>query len=718
MAKRKKADDEELLKRIRDRFEYCVDQWKDNRQESDTDMRFLSGQAWDADELSERDDEGRPALNFDELNQFPNQLINDVRQNKRAVKVDPTGSGQTDDEAELRGGMIRDIEYTSSAQAAYVTGFEAAAQRGMGFWAYRTKYTDDNSFNLHLEVRRLANQASILIDPDFKEADASDMEYVYIVDSISREEFKRRFDWAEVVDFSEADIRLAGTQWLDEKRVQVAEYYEVTREKRTLVRFTNPTKSAKQEAFKDALPDGLNYDSLKQSKLIERERDTEKRIVTKYLTNGLEILEESVWPGSWIPLCVVFGKELWVRKGGGYQRVLQSLIRLARDPQKLYNYYRTSEAEEAAMTPKVPYIGAKGQFDGNKDDWQNVAKVPKAYLEYNAKTDATGETILPPPTRQPFQPNFQSYEIAADSARRAIMSAVGISPLPTSAQRQNEKSGVALEKIASQSAQGSYHFIDNYDRALEHGGRIMDELLPILYDTKRDVGTRKLDGSFKLQTINDDTDAKSQLLTGRSKVTISTGPSTDSQREAAQEFAELLAKVPGVFPQIADLIVKLKDLGPIGDEIADRLTPPQYRSQEGQPPMSPQAAAIIQQGQQHAQALNAYAQELEKKNKELQAEKDAKVVDNEYRLSIERLKIEAQVTIAEITTKAQEVLVRMKAENEIFQQLHGQAHEVGLQADQQAHEQDMAQQQQDAAAEQAANQPAAGGESAAPAAGA
>jgi hypothetical protein len=716
MPKHKRADDEAILKELRDRFEYALNQWKDNRQESDTDMRFLSGQAWDADELTERDDEGRPALNFDELNQFPNQLINDVRQNKRAVKVDPTGSGQTDEEAELRGGMIRDIEYTSSAQAAYVTGFEAAAQRGMGTWAYRTKYTDDASFNLHLEVRRIANQASVVIDPDFKEADASDMEYAFIVDELSREEFKRRFPDAEVIDFSEADIRVVGNQWIDEKRVQVAEYYRVTREKRKLLLYTNPTtNSAKQQGYADALPDGLDYDLLKKSKLIERERDTEKRVVTKFLTNGVEILEETIWPGSWIPLCVVFGKELWVRKGGGYERVLQSLIRLARDPQKLYNYYRTSEAEEAAMTPKVPYIGAKGQFDGNKTDWQNVAKVPKAYLEYNPVTNSTGDQVLPPPQRQPFQPNFQSYEIAADSARRAIMSAVGISPLPTAAQRSNEKSGVALEKISSQAAQGSYHFIDNFDRALEHGGRIMDELLPILYDTKRDVGTRKPDGSFRLRTINDDMDAKSQLKTGRSKVTISTGPSYESQRQEAQDFAELLAKVPGVFPQIADLIVKLKDLGPIGDEIAERLTPPQYRQQDGQSPLSPQAAAIIQQSQQHAQALNAYAQELEKKNKELQGEKDAKVVDNEYKLKIEtmradadltmkKLQIEAQVTIAEITTKAQEVTVRLKAENDIFRQLHDQAHEAGLQADAQAHEAEQAKQAQDAAAEAASQQ--------------
>jgi hypothetical protein len=42
---------------------------------------------------------------------------------------------------------------------------------------------------------------------------------------------------------------------------------------------------------------------------------------------------------------------------------------------------------------------------------------------------------LPLPRRQAFTPNFQEYEIAKDSCRLAIQAAMGISPLPTAAQR-------------------------------------------------------------------------------------------------------------------------------------------------------------------------------------------------------------------------------------------------------------------------------------------
>ena len=84
--------DEALLKEIRENFEYALRYWKEIREEGDTDMRYVSGDPWDESEKKLREAQKRPCLVFDELNQYTNQLINDVRQNKRAVKVDPTGS--------------------------------------------------------------------------------------------------------------------------------------------------------------------------------------------------------------------------------------------------------------------------------------------------------------------------------------------------------------------------------------------------------------------------------------------------------------------------------------------------------------------------------------------------------------------------------------------------------------------------------------------------
>src|SRR5208282_715978 len=162
-------------------------------------------------------------------------------------------------------------------------------------------------------------------------------------------------------------------------------------------------------------------------------------------------------------------------------------------------------AEEAGMTPKVPFIGYTGQFETHKEQWQNATKTPIAYLQADPVLDATGAQVLPLPTRQPFTPNFQSYEVACEAARRAIQTAMSGSVLPTQAQRMNEKSGVALKQINSEEDQGTFHFIDNYNTAIEHTGRILDAWIPFVYDTKREIGVRKADETHANVTINDET---------------------------------------------------------------------------------------------------------------------------------------------------------------------------------------------------------------------
>ena len=95
----------EFLQKARDRFKYCLEAWRDIREEHDLDVRFLAGNQWDATELRISKDKRRPAIVLDALTQFVNQLINDVRMNKRAVKVMPMGAGANDKTASANLGM-------------------------------------------------------------------------------------------------------------------------------------------------------------------------------------------------------------------------------------------------------------------------------------------------------------------------------------------------------------------------------------------------------------------------------------------------------------------------------------------------------------------------------------------------------------------------------------------------------------------------------------
>lgn len=689
--------DSTILKEIRDNFAYYTDSWRDIREEAKTDMRYVSGDPWDPKDRKFREDNDRPCMTWDELSPYVNQLINDPRQNKRAIQVNPIGSGANDKTAELRGNLIRAIEYNSKAQSAYTTGFQGAAERSYGFWRVGKRYVTStgksaapDAFNQELYIGRIPNPDSVLFDPNFKEVDCSDAMGCFVTDVIRKVDFKRRFPNAEVQSFT-PDIAEIAPSWIREKEIMIGEYWRVTIEKDTLHLF-DQEEGGPVAFFEDELPTGFET-----SKSV-RQREIERRVVTQYITNGVEILEEEKIEIPWIPIIPVFGKEIYVDDGGGSRRRLISLVRMARDPFMAYCFYRSQEAEEAGMTPKVPFIGYVGQFATDAEAWESCNKIPRAMLQVDPVTDPTGQQILPLPTRQPFSPNFQSYEIACEAARRAIMTAMSGSNLPTSAQRQNQKSGAALKEIDEQENRGTFHFIDNYNFALEQTGRILDAWIPYVYDTKREVGIREPDGTHKVIKINDPDNMENgepevyDTTEGKHSVTISTGPSYQSQREEASQFVDTLvaniqtiaqALPPGAAAKLMALAIKLKQIGPIGEEMADVISPPQDQATQQQ---------AMAQGQAQLQQQTEVIAQLQKELQKLQLEKAGKVVDNEYKTKMNTENNDVKVLIAEVNTQMQSLQQRTEMFMQYWNETHQAAHETAMQSQQQAHEADQSQQ--------------------------
>jgi len=471
--------------------------------------------------------------------------------------------------------------------------------------------------------------------------------------------------------------------------------------------------------YGDELPGGEDkwLADEKNKKRIRRDRTIETRRIKQYWTNGLEILEESdEIPIRWIPLVLVAGKEMWIDDGGGAKRTLMSLIRLARDPFMAYCYIRSQEAEEAGMAPRSPLIGYTGQFETDREAFENLNKIPRGFVQADPVTDPTDPNkVLPLPTRLQFQPNFQSYEVFAEACRRAIRTACGGSDLPTAAQRVNEKSGVALKEIEANEDRGTFHFVDNYNFSMEHGGRIFDAWFPYVYDTKRELSVMKADGAFKRLTINDEEyeekDANGQAVkqhydavTGDHGVTVSTGKDAASQRD---EVKDLLSNVMGELQQIAQIAppgaaakllalnIRLAALGPLGDEMADTLDPPDDQKKQG---------AALQQAQQQAQQQQQVIVEMQKELEKLKLEKAGKIIDNEYAMKMHQLDVDVKVLIAEVTTKMQSQSERMEEFMTVWKENHGAAHEVAMQQEQHGHEHELADKQTALAAQQASTE--------------
>jgi hypothetical protein len=669
--------DEDFLTKVRTRFKNYLEKWRDIRDAHDKDIRMITGDPWDDKEKQSRTQKAIPMVSLDELTQYINQLVNDIRQNKRAVNVLPKGSGANDATASLRADWIRAIEYISQAQTAYVTAFEGMVQGSYGFCKLECYYESPKSFEQSVRIMPIPNGNTIVYDPDCVQYDCSDAEDCFELNLLSHDKFRRDFPKAEIRDFGE-DVQHIAPNWIGDKSVQIASYWkvELTSIQLHLVKLPD---GKTQVMRSDQLPEKFD------KSLILKSRDYDDRRIVQYVLNGVEVLEKNDprdgkgWPGNWIPIIPFWGKELFVDEGSGSKRMLFSLIRLARDPQRLLNYYASQELMEAKLTPRTPYMGPKGMFSDQADQWADINEVPKAYVEYTLPEG------MPPgtkPERTPFVPNFQAYEMAKEAASRSIMKAMGISPLPTAAQRQNEKSGVALSKIEGERAQGSFHFIDNLDRSLVYLGKQLDDLFDKIHDTPRDIPLRKEDGTHSVARINDPASQKNKLFAGDHDVTITTGPSYESQREEAADFADTISKIPGVFPLIGDLIVRLRNIGPIGQQIADRLTPPQFAQQDGAEPLPPAAQSQIAH-------LTGQLQQLQQLVQQLNQEKAAKMWEMGSKLEIEKIHSDTQKAVAEINTKAQLLSERLKALEDLQADFHQMAHEQGMSA--QEHQQDLQQ---------------------------
>lgn len=677
----------DILKEIRDTHQYDSEQWRPIRDEGREDMKCLLGDPWEEKERELREAFNRPVLALDELHQYVNQLLNTVRKNKRSIKVIAQGTGANDKTAQLRENRIRRIEYDCNAQSAYITAFEGAVQRSYGVFRINTAYESEESFDQKIVIRRYPNPETVIFDWNCKEVDCSDAEHLTELDYIPKNQFKRRFGSAKIQSFTAEHMRDA-PNWIRSEDVLVAGYWKVKKTPRKLLLIDVGTKEhPKPMTF---LEDALD----RRPGPVLKTREVFKREVVQYVTNGIELLEENPWAGQWIPFVPVFGRELYVDDGSGSKRNLLSLIRLARDPYMLYCWIRSNMAEAVGQSPKSLYLGYEGQFETGTD-WENIARSPTVYATVKAIADPTNPgQVLPLPRREQYDPPLQSLELFAEGARRSIQAAMGITPLPTAAQRQNEKSGIALQKINEQEDEGTFHFVDNLDIAIRFGGIQVNDLLDKIEDTAADKGFTRPDQTHEVLRLHDPewTNPKSQQIEHNQygpgaahAVTVSTGPSQDSEREAANDFAdtiwqnvEQLPLDPQTKGKFLALLIKLRNLGAIGDQMAEILSPSQGNPQ--------QALAQAQQNiAQQTQAIQEMQAELQK----LRLEKAGKVIDNEYKLQMQEVDRDLKLLIAEVSTKAQDQSERMEAFMTFWKENHGAAHEAGMQASDQAHERDM-----------------------------
>lgn len=564
---------DDRLREMRERAEKALIAWKHNFDAAREDIAFLAGNQWSERVRKEREDEGRPILTLNKLPQYVDQVLGDQRQNRPAIHVHPVEADKKADTekvpnvagtndytlAEIYEGLIRNIEYTSNAEAHYDTAFQHAVEGGFGWLRVITKYSTDDAFDLDLCIKSVHNRFSVLMDPDAKEPDYSDANWGFVSEKIPTKEFDKRYPGKQRGDLGDTQ----SGWWSEGDDVRVAEYFYREPVTRTLLLLSDGRAvwEDEVEAVLDELQD--------MGVTITRTRKVKTYKVKWMLVTAYDILEkETDWPGSTIPVIPVFGKESVVEDKTYYR----GLIRHGKDAQSMHNYWMTAATERVALAPKAPWVAPAEAIEGYEQLWENANRSNIGVLTYNAIPG-----IDRPQREQP--PGMPAAELQlARSGTDELKETLGLYDASLGAQG-NETSGKAIVARQRQGDRGTFAYIDNLSRAIRRVGQVLIELIPAVYDGERIIRLRFQDGEGDWVQINQmimDEETQKPVLVrdiaaGKFDATVKAGPSYQTQRiEAADSMVQFVQAVPAAGAVTMDLMAKNMDW-PGADDYAKRL---------------------------------------------------------------------------------------------------------------------------------------------------
>lgn len=650
-----------ILQRAQERFRFASDFESRRREQGLRDLRFRAGDQWEQWVVDQRTRLGRPCLTVNRIPQFLKQVVNDQRQNRPGVQINPVSSGADQDTAEIFEGMIRHIQTQSQADIAVDTAFEGMVTSGFGFFRVITRYvTPRTEFNdLELAIEWIPDAFSVYFDPEAMQADFSDASWAFIVSDMSRSEFKARWPKANLTSldaFSGVGDQTTRLLWLPDGNVRVAEYYFVENGEKTICKLASGIE--------------MYLEDVQEGQIVFSRRQAPARIVHHLIITATEILEHETWEGSSIPIVPVLGDE--VRLEGERQYV--GMVRYSYDAQRMYNFAYTSLIEAMALMPKSQYIAEATQIEGFETEWTESSNRPVTVMRYHAKS-LFGQALAPP-QRVTGATDLAPMIAALQQSDNNLKAVFGIYDASLGA-RGPQESGRAILARQRESDVANFNYIDNLSRSIRHCGRILVEMIPKIYDRPgRVVHIMRMDGSMKAVMLNQPyqqqgsgpikplgvEDLKAMeaaqqldsamlrfydLRVGQYDVTVSSGPSyTTRRQEAAASMLELVKAFPQIMTVAGDQVVDQMDW-PGARLIAGRLKkalPPELQDDDGSK-VPPQIQAQLQQSQVMIQDLtkvvNTLQDKIDNKQLEVSAKKEMNSENNLTQIVIEGMRQES-----------------------------------------------------------------------------
>ena len=581
----------EVLDEAKAQFDAAQSANRDERRQCVEDRRFYSiaGAQWEGP-LGEQF-ENKPKLENNKVHQGVLRIINEYRNNRITVDF-VAKDGTEDDLADVCDGLYRADEQDSCAEEAYDNAFEEAAGGGFGAWRLRTCYEDeydDEDEKQRIRIEPIYDaDTSVYFDVNAKRQDKSDAKHAFVVYSMTRDAFTET--WGEDPATWPKDVNTTYFDWNTPDVTYLAEYYRVEEVYEMVRTFSTAegdavkyTDDDLEDMGEEILPDdeGENEQTAIEAALADLERKgvievkarkVKRRKVHKYILCGARVLEDCGYiAGKHIPIVPAYGKRWFV---DNIERCMGA-VRLAKDPQRIYNMMLSKLAEIAALSNIRKPIFLSEQVAGLQQEWADANLKNYPFLRVNSIEGADG---LPQPmgplsyVEPPDVPQALAALIAQMS--NDMNELLGMNQ--GAEQVMSNISGKAVEMIQQRLDMQSFIFMSNFAKAMKRCGEIWLSMAKEIYvedgRKMKSIGEQGDVSSVEIAkpVIGEDggIDVKNDLTRADFDVVADVGPSFTSRRDAMVRMLTGLLQMAND-PQDAKVITSLILMNAEGEGLGD-----------------------------------------------------------------------------------------------------------------------------------------------------
>lgn len=625
-------DEREVLGQANEHLNDWNSYFSENITRGKDDANFTVRDQWTAIERSEFTRLFKPAMTFNKLYDNVKKIAGEQRKNKPDLLVRSLTGKATQEQINLRADLVRTISYRSQNDLVYQTAFRSALMQGYGAFEIDVDYDNPRSFVQDIFFRLITDVNRTSFDPSAVKPHKGDGNFCSKSYTLSRSVFDATYPYIiNPVSYIDPNM-LLDFQWQSKDTIVMCDYSVkewfplIIHKLSNGMTVTDAQWERMQKTF--AMQKEIADSSVVVGGIILNEipkivatRQTQDYNIRKYRLLQNQIVDFSDWPSRQLPIVFVDGDSYWI-EGRQYTK---SFIHEARDAQKCVNYFGSEIAADVKNRRREQWIGTPDNIIGYEQQWRNPELQIGILL---AKPDPkTGQM----PMKQQAWELSQGLLLNFQRSTQDIREILGFSE--TEALQGRDVSGKARRERKMEGSMSAYVFFDNLNQAIEQAGRVVLDLLPVVYGgDERDVIITQKDGNTKNMTLNKtmpNGQVENELSTGDYDIEIDTGPSFAVQKDIALEFfQQTIAANPQVFPLIADLWAKNLDVQ-FMPQIAERfqtIVPPAILAKEkGEPPPPPQPnpqQMMMQMEMQNRQAeIKERAEELRIRQEKHELEK-------------------------------------------------------------------------------------------------